>query len=81
MVSLKRASAREEWEMSDAVADNGVHEDGAGGGWRDGYTGEAVQADRPDEDVHLQLACLSNECCLFENEKNALEGSIQIVSD
>ncbi|CDO75995.1 hypothetical protein BN946_scf184780.g2 [Trametes cinnabarina] len=28
-----------------------------------------------------QLVCLSNECCRIENEKNALEGSNQVVSD
>ncbi|EMD34978.1 hypothetical protein CERSUDRAFT_116505 [Gelatoporia subvermispora B] len=28
-----------------------------------------------------QLVCLSNECCRIENEKNALEGVNQVVSD
>ncbi|EJF61353.1 hypothetical protein DICSQDRAFT_180666 [Dichomitus squalens LYAD-421 SS1] len=71
-------------QVAIAAADDGEHEDGAGGGGRGRDTHPPAQRYRLTDQMKTiiwQLVCLSNECCRIENEKNALEGSNQIVSD
>ncbi|KAM5540982.1 hypothetical protein V8D89_005293 [Ganoderma adspersum] len=65
-------------------ADDGEHEDGAGGGGKGRDTHPPAKRYRLTDQMKTiiwQLVCLSNECCRIENEKNSLEGSNQIVSD
>ncbi|OSD00713.1 hypothetical protein PYCCODRAFT_1446102 [Trametes coccinea BRFM310] len=65
--------------------DGGDQDDGGAGGGRGGRdTHPPAQRYRLTDQMKQiiwQLVCLSNECCRIENEKNALEGSNQIVSD
>ncbi|TBU23313.1 hypothetical protein BD311DRAFT_800081 [Dichomitus squalens] len=71
-------------QVAIAAADDGEHDDGAGGGGRGRDTHPPAQRYRLTDQMKTiiwQLVCLSNECCRIENEKNALEGSNQIVSD
>ncbi|KAI9058680.1 hypothetical protein FKP32DRAFT_1680408 [Trametes sanguinea] len=65
--------------------DGGDQDEGGAGGGRGGRdTHPPAQRYRLTDQMKQiiwQLVCLSNECCRIENEKNALEGSNQIVSD
>ncbi|KAI8996288.1 hypothetical protein BD414DRAFT_477417 [Trametes punicea] len=67
-------------------ADDGAdHEDGGalgGRGGRDAHPpAQRYRLTDQMKQIIWQLVCLSNECCRIENEKNALEGSNQVVSD
>ncbi|KZT00606.1 uncharacterized protein LAESUDRAFT_732100 [Laetiporus sulphureus 93-53] len=58
------------------------HEDGPGGRGKDSHApGKKYRLTDTMKAIIWQLVCLSNECCRIENEKNALEGSNQVVSD
>lgn len=73
--------------VDDGGNDTGMeHEDGAGApnarGARDTHAPQKrYRLTDAMKFIIWQLVCLSNECCRIENEKNALEGSNQVVSD
>ncbi|OSX58483.1 hypothetical protein POSPLADRAFT_1184898 [Postia placenta MAD-698-R-SB12] len=73
--------------VDDGGNDTGLeHEDGAGApnarGARDTHAPQKrYRLTDAMKFIIWQLVCLSNECCRIENEKNALEGSNQVVSD
>ncbi|KAI0354172.1 hypothetical protein OH77DRAFT_1426194 [Trametes cingulata] len=72
-------------ESRQSLDDGGEHEDGGlpgGKGGRDSHPpAKRYRLTDQMKQIIWQLVCLSNECCRIENEKNALEGSNQIVSD
>ncbi|RPD77316.1 hypothetical protein L226DRAFT_602847 [Lentinus tigrinus ALCF2SS1-7] len=72
-------------EQRPSLNDDAENEDGAAGGGKGGKDAHPpAKRYRLTDQIKAiiwQLVCLSNECCRIENEKNALEGSNQIVSD